>query len=186
MVTETVTNSHISQAGCEIPALSERTRPLLASGNSQERIRLFDMSENMKKTYRIIARHDRGGEHLQNTETGERESLETSDRDETQRICDARNLETQAPFLSLKIGYKLEMQSAAYNVIRKKPIAATQAEDLRLVLKGAGARQTITCADCTTWHWITDGYIIIPPKKWPKSPKRPQRGISFEEYERIT
>ena len=98
MVTETVTKFHISQAGCEISALSERTRPLLANGNYQERIRLFDIPENMKKTYRIIARHDRGGEHLQNTETGERESLETSDRDRRNEFATPEIWKLKPPF----------------------------------------------------------------------------------------
>jgi hypothetical protein len=63
------------------------------------------MTTNMKKTYRILFRTQRKGKfYLHNTQTNERESLETTDRQEAQKICDARNQERQTPELNLKLG----------------------------------------------------------------------------------
>jgi hypothetical protein len=63
------------------------------------------MTKIMKKTYRILSRKQRQGKfYLHNTQTGVRESLETTDRQQAQQICDARNQERQTPDLNLKIG----------------------------------------------------------------------------------
>ena len=59
----------------------------------------------MQKTYRIISRKQRRGKfYLHNTQTNERESLTTTDRQEAQKICDVRNQERQTPDLNLKLG----------------------------------------------------------------------------------
>ena len=59
----------------------------------------------MKNAYRIFKRKQRGGiYYLENTQTGQQESLETTDKQQAKKICDARNLERQTPDLNLKLG----------------------------------------------------------------------------------
>lgn len=80
-----------------------------------------------------------------------------------------------------------ELNSTAFDIIRKKPIIETTSEDLRAVLKRGGAatnnylRRLHNLAlgnGWMQWHLIT-------PKQWPKSQKQPKRGITIEEHHKI-
>lgn len=79
------------------------------------------------------------------------------------------------------------LQSSAFNIIRDKLIIETTAEDLRAVLKRGGAatnnylRRLHNLALGNGWiHWN-----IIPPKQWEKPAKKPKRGITLEEHNKI-
>jgi len=83
--------------------------------------------------------------------------------------------------------YSREFKSPAYALIRNKPIIETTSEDLRAVLKRGGAatnnylRRLHNLALDNGWiHWH-----IITPKKWEKPIKKPKRGITSEEHQRI-
>jgi len=79
------------------------------------------------------------------------------------------------------------LQSSAFNIIRNKLIIETTAEDFRAVLKRGGAatnnylRRLHNLALGNGWiHWN-----IIPPKQWEKPAKKPKRGITHEEHNKI-
>lgn len=96
------------------------------------------MTKIMQKTYRIISRAQRRGKfYLHNAQTGERESLETTDRQEAQKICDARNLERQTPDLNLKLGLAYLTNADPQNATRTWATAMTE-----LCSRGIAASQT--------------------------------------------
>ena len=83
--------------------------------------------------------------------------------------------------------YARELKSTVFDIIREKPITLTTCEDLKAVLKRGGSvtnnflRRLHNLALGNGWiHWH-----IIPPKLWPKTPKKPKRGITIEEHNKI-
>jgi hypothetical protein len=97
------------------------------------------MHQTMKKTYRIFARQQRSGKfYLENTQTGQQESLETTDRQEAERICDARNLERQTPELNLKLGFSTRIVGE-----HKAAIAAVWRDGAALILSGPTNRRNV-------------------------------------------
>lgn len=83
--------------------------------------------------------------------------------------------------------YKRELKSAAYNIIRNKPIVETTSEDLNAVLK-RGGNSTNNFLRRLHNLALDNGWIqwhIIPPRKWAKPAKKPKRAITSEEHSRI-
>ena len=79
------------------------------------------------------------------------------------------------------------LKSTAFDIIRNHPIALTTAEDLKAVLKRGGAATNNYLRRLHNLA-LDNGWIqwhIISPKKWEKPAKRPKRGITFEEHQRI-
>jgi hypothetical protein len=79
------------------------------------------------------------------------------------------------------------LNSAAFNIIREKPIIETTSEDLKVVLKRGGSaannylRRLHNLALGNNWiQWH-----IIGPKQWPKPEKKPKRAITIEEHKKI-
>jgi integrase len=82
---------------------------------------------------------------------------------------------------------KREMNSKAFDSIRKKTIIETTAEELKAVLKRGGG---------ATNHYLRrlhnlalgNGWInwpIIPPRQWEKPSRTQRRGITFEQHSEI-
>jgi integrase len=83
--------------------------------------------------------------------------------------------------------YARELNSTAFDIIRKKPIIETTSEDLKAVLKRGG---TAANNYLHRLHNLALGngwmqWHIITPKQWPKTPKKPKRGITIEEHDKI-
>ena len=74
-----------------------------------------------------------------------------------------------------------------FNLIRDKKLIETTADDLRAVMKAGGAftNHFLRCLHnlAIGMGWVL--HAIIPPKLWPKSEKRPKRGITREEHQKI-
>jgi len=72
-------------------------------------------------------------------------------------------------------------------LIRDKKLIETTADDLRAVIK-AGCAFTNHFLRCLHNLALGLGWIlspVIPPKLWPKSAKKPKRGITWEEHQKI-
>jgi integrase len=82
---------------------------------------------------------------------------------------------------------KREMDSKAYDLIRKKLIANTTADDLKAVLKRGGSatnnylRRLHNSALKNGWLLAS----LIPPNEWEAPVKKPKRGITLEEHNKI-
>jgi integrase len=79
------------------------------------------------------------------------------------------------------------LKSTAFNTIRNRPIALTTSEDLKAVLKRGGAATNNYLRRLHNLA-LDNGWIqwhIIKPKKWGKTAKKPKRGITIEEHQRI-
>ena len=86
-----------------------------------------------------------------------------------------------------QVRYAREFKSSAYAIIRNKPIIETTSDDLKAVLKRGGAATNNYLRRLHNLA-LDNGWIqwhIIPPKKWEKTAKRPKRGITIEEHQRI-
>jgi integrase len=74
-----------------------------------------------------------------------------------------------------------------FDLIRDKKLIETTADDLRAVMKAGGAftNHFLRCLHnlAIGMGWVL--HPIIPPKLWPKSEKRPKRGITWEEHRKI-
>jgi len=74
-----------------------------------------------------------------------------------------------------------------FNLIRDKKLIETTADDLRAVMKAGGAftNHFLRCLHnlALGMGWVLNP--IIPPKLWPKAEKRPKRGITLEEHQKI-
>lgn len=80
-----------------------------------------------------------------------------------------------------------ELNSTAFDIIRKKPIIETTSEDLKAVLKRGGSaannylRRLHNLALGNGWiQWH-----IIAPKQWPIPKEKPPRAITLEEHKKI-
>ena len=82
---------------------------------------------------------------------------------------------------------KRALDASPFNIIRDKVIATTTAEDLQAVLKRGGAathnylRRLHNLA--LGMGWIQ--WHIVAPRQWGKSAKKPKRGITLEEHNKI-
>ena len=74
----------------------------------------------MKERYRIIQRSDRGGGcYCVDTQTGERSSLGTRDRQEAKRLVQHRNEALKNPHINRKIGMPYCPDIHAYGIVRR-------------------------------------------------------------------
>ena len=155
------------------------------------------------------------------SETGQRDSLRTSDKEEAARIIHAKNDAIRQSAVNLTIAraylvgadpklvertWSLVMQeycsrgkestklrnqrairSRPFDLIRDKKLIETTADDLRAVMKAGGAftNHFLRCLHnlALGLGWILSP--VIPPKLWPKSAKKPKRGITWEEHQKI-
>jgi hypothetical protein len=79
---------------------------------------------------------------------------------------------------------KREMASKPFDFIRGKPMIETTAEDLIIVLKRGGSATNNYLRRVHNLA-LGNGWIfgpIIPQRQWGKPPKRPKRGITYEEH----
>jgi integrase len=79
------------------------------------------------------------------------------------------------------------LKSRAFDIIRKRPISMTSGEELKAVLKRGGAATNNYLRRLHNLA-LDNGWIkwhIIAPKKWEKTAKRPKRGITLAEHQKI-
>jgi len=88
---------------------------------------------------------------------------------------------------STRIRNQRAIRSKPFNLIRDKKLIETTADDLRAVMKAGGAftNHFLRCLhnSAVGMGWLLSP--VIPPKLWPKSQKRPKRGITWEEHQKI-
>ena len=79
------------------------------------------------------------------------------------------------------------IRSRPFDLIRDKKLIETTADDLRAVITAGGAftNHFLRCLHnlALGLGWLLSP--VIPPKLWPKARKRPKRGITWEEHQRI-
>ena len=90
-------------ARSELGHCSANARPLPAYAASADCFTLATMSETMKQQFGLI-RRPWGVFYLKNKITGEQTSLKTSDREEAQRLLQARNEAESQPHFNLALG----------------------------------------------------------------------------------
>jgi integrase len=155
------------------------------------------------------------------SETGQRKSLHTADKEEAARIIHARNDAARQSGINITIAKaylvgadsklvertwswvmqdycsrgkestrrrnQRAIRSKPFNLIRDKKLIETTADDLRAVMKAGGAftNHFLRCLHSSALGlgWLLSP--VIPPKLWPKAEKRPKRGITWEEHQKI-